>query len=147
MFAVCAMIGLSAGCGDIKVPDGYVSLEYPGRYNIKAVSARGNRFAMTTWDNERGESANLAYWTAAVEYQKVEQEGYRLDGREKIKTDSGTEGVLFDLRVGSGAAEYTYLLAVFVTPTTIYTVEAGGPTAQIGPDREKLMRAIKSLRT
>lgn len=143
--ATCAALAGSAGCTRIDAPSGYVVVRDPYGYDFKAVSASGSVFAMTARENPNRD-AGLDFWTRAVEHQKVTLEGYRLSGRSEIKTRAGQPGALFDLRVGSGNNEYTYLIGLFVTPRTIYTVEAGGLSKQIENDRVAIGEAMASLR-
>lgn len=139
------LLALATGCARIDAPTGYVEVKNVYGYDYKAVSAQGNVFALTSRDNPAGEG-DQTFWSQAVEHQKVAIDGYRLEGREEIKSESGLGGTLFDLRVGSGSAEYTYLLALYVSPRTIYTVEAGGPSKRIEADRAAISRAMTTLR-
>lgn len=139
------LLALATGCARIDAPTGYVEVKNVYGYDYKAVSAQGNVFALTSRDNPAG-AGDLTFWSQAVEHQKVAIDGYRLEKREEIKAASGLAGTLFDLRVGSGSAEYTYLLALYVSPRTIYTVEAGGPSKRIETDRAAITRAMASLR-
>src|SRR5262249_42619138 len=124
----------------------YVPLRDPPGYDFKAVSARGNVFAMTSRENPGRKDAGLEFWSQAVEHHKIDLDGYRLNAREDIATRSGLAGKLFDPRTGNGASEYTYLIALFVTPQRIYTVESAGPTQQLAPDLPGIRDAILSLR-
>lgn len=146
--AAAILAPLAAGCmpGAITAPKGYAKVPTDHEYDFKAVSARGNVFAMTIRENPGGADADLEFWTQAIEHHKVDLDGYRLEGRSAIKTGGGMDGTLFELRTGSGLSEYTYLIAVFVTPKKIYTVEAAGPTEQIKPDLPKIRDAIATLR-
>jgi hypothetical protein len=129
----------------INVPPGYVKLRDPGPYDLKAVSARGNVIALTAHPNE-DKSADLAFWSQAVEHQKVDLDGMRLAGREDIKSAGGLEGVLFNFETGEGEGKVTYLVALFVTPQKIHTIEAGGAAAAIAGDIDKLRTAMLSVR-
>jgi hypothetical protein len=125
IMSVSALLG-TLGCAAIDVPEGYIKLRNPQPYDLKAVSAQGNVIALTVRPNEDA-AANLKFWSQAVEYQKVTLDGMKLAAREDIKAKNGLEGVLFNLESGEGQGRYTYLLALYVTPRNIYTVEAGGP--------------------
>jgi hypothetical protein len=136
-----------AGCtARIDTPPGYIKLREPAPYDLKAVSAQGAVIALKARPNEDA-SADLGFWSQAVEHQKVDLDGLRLAGRDAIKSGSGLPGVLFNFEVGEGQGKVTYLVALYVTPRQIYTVEAGGPTDIISPDLEKLRKAMFSLRT
>ena len=136
---------LSGGCALIDPPPGYVSLRDTGDKAFLAVSAKGNTLAVSDRENEGGDPADLSFWVEAFKHEKIEPGRYRLQGEEPVRTTDGRDGVLLDLRLGHGAAEYTWLVALFVDPSRIVTVEAGGPTKQIDPDRDKLVTAIRTL--
>jgi len=70
----------------------------------------------------------------------------RLAGRESIKSASELDGVLFSFELGEGQGKVTYLVALYVTPQRIYTIEAGGAADALGEDMEKLRKAILSFR-
>jgi hypothetical protein len=133
------------GCATIDVPEGYVKLRHPQPYDLKAVSARGNVIALTVRSNE-DQSADLQFWSEAVEYQKLDLDGMELAGRESIRSRSDLEGVLFHFESGQGQGKYAYLVALYVTSTRIYTIEAAGPAELIAADMEKLRRSMLSLR-
>ena len=63
-----------------------------------------------------------------------------------IETTAGRKGRLLELHLGQGAAEYTWLVALFVDPQRICTVEAGGPAKQLDEDMDKILGAIRTLR-
>jgi len=139
------MLLLLAGCvARMDLPPGYVKLRDSGPYDLKAVSARGNVIALTARPNE-DKSADLAFWSQAVEHQKVDLDGMRLAGREDIKSAGGLDGVLFNFETGEGEGGVTYLVALYVTPPKIYTIEAGGAADAIAEDMGKLRAAILSM--
>jgi hypothetical protein len=138
-------IPLVAGCSVFEPPEGYVKVKDQHLYDTKAVSARGNVIALKSRPNE-DRSADLKYWTQAVEYQKVDLDGMRLIDREAIKSAGGTDGTLFHFESGEGQAKIAYLVALYVTPTQIHTIEATGPAAALAPDMEKLRKSMLSLR-
>lgn len=137
---------LAAGCASIEPPAGYVPLAESGNKDFKAMSAEGNTLALSVRVNEAGKHGDLGFWTTAFKHEKVKLGSYRLIAESDIKTNAGSEGKLIELRIQTGAAEYVWLVAMFVNPSTIHVVEAGGPTKQIEADREKIVAAIKTLR-
>jgi hypothetical protein len=139
---LCTLGGCTAG---LDVPPGYVKLHEPGPYDLKAVSARGAVIALKSRPNEDA-SADLAFWSQAVEHQKADLDGLCLAGRESVKSESGLDGVLFNFELGEGQGKVAYLIALYVTPRRIYTVEAGGPADLVAQDREKLRKALLSVR-
>jgi hypothetical protein len=143
---VVPALALLAGCASIEPPAGYVPLKNPGNKDFKAMSAEGSTIALSVRENEAGKHGDLTYWAAAFKHEKVKLGSYRLIAESDIKSNAGAGGKLIELRMQSGAAEYVWLVAIFVNPGRIYVVEAGGPTKQIDADREKIIAAIKTLR-
>jgi hypothetical protein len=140
-------LGSLSGCtAALEAPAGYIKLRNPYPYDFKAVSARGGVIGLRARPNEDA-AADLSFWSQAVEHQKVDLDGLRLAGRENIKAKSGLDGVLFNFELGEGQGKVTYLVALFVTPQKIYTVEAGGPADIIAEDMEKVRQAMLSVRT
>ena len=133
------------GCTTIDVPDGYVKVRKQHRYDLKAVSARGNVIALKSRANE-DRSADLAFWSEAVEHQKVDIDGMKLAKRETISSKKGLDGTLFQFEAGEGQTKTIYLVALYVTPLKIYTVEATGPAKALTEDMNVLRKAILSLR-
>ena len=151
MRRICSSVSMLAfllvtGCAPrIDVPQGYVTLRNSQSYELKAVSARGCVIALNTHPNEDAR-ADLSFWSQAVEHQKVDLDGLRLAGRETIKSTTGLDGVLFKFELGEGQGKVAYLVALYVTPRQICTVEAGGPADLVAADSEKLHKAMLSVR-
>ncbi len=141
----CLAVICLTGCVTLDTPQGYVALRDPEPYDYKAVSARGTAIALTTRQNE-DRSADLDFWSEAIEYQKVDLDGMELTSREAIRTKSGLDGVLFEFESGEGQGKIKYLVAVFVTPSTIHTVEVVGEAEPVATDMDQLRKAICSLR-
>jgi hypothetical protein len=139
------LVTLGACAPALQVPPGYAKVQRSAPYDLKAVSAKGAVIALRGRANE-DKTADLAFWSQAVERQKVDLDGLRLAGRDAIKSRAGLDGILFNFELGEGPGKVTYLVALFVTPARIYTVEAGGPTDAVAPDMDKLRTAITSLR-
>ena len=146
LLPIAPVLALLGGCTAVMdVPPGYVRLRHPHPFDLKAVSARGNVITLTVRPNE-DKTADLAFWSQAVEHQKVDLDAMRLTGRESIKSTRGRDGVLFQFELGQGQGKATYLVALYVTSQTICTIEAGGPAAAITEDLPKLREAILSAR-
>ena len=143
--AVLACCG--GGCGPkVEPPAGYVPVKDAGDKSFMAVSARGNTIAVSTRRNEGGKYGDLTYWVDAFKHEKVALGRYRLVKEGEIETTGGWKGRLLELHLGQGAAEYTWLVGLFVDPQRICTVEAGGPTKPLEEDMDRLVGAIKTLR-
>lgn len=143
--ALAVLVGLACGCATFDPPEGYVKVSKAHGYDLKAVSARGNVIALSSRANE-DRDADLKFWADAVAYQKADVDGMQLASSEPIKGKSGLEGVLFNFESGEGQAKTTYLVALYVTPLKIYTVEATGPTSELEKDMDKLRTAMTSFR-
>jgi hypothetical protein len=144
---LCVLLALTllSGCSQFQPPPGYVKLREPYPYEQKAVSPRGNAIALSVRDNEDDE-ADLSFWSSAVEYQKVDLDGMKLAARENIRSEAGLDGVLFHFESGEGQGRQAYLVALYVTPRRIYTIEATGPGEAISEDTDKLRQSMLSLR-
>jgi hypothetical protein len=145
VLGVLALLVALSGCATIDVPDGYVKLREPAPYSLKAVSADGRVLALRSRPNESAQ-ADLAFWSQAVEHQKVQLDGLKLVGREEIRSERGLAGTLFTFELGTGQARLLHLIALYVTPQRIYTVEAAGPAPLIEEQRDTLLAALRSLR-
>lgn len=137
---------LASGCRSLETPEGYVQMRSAGyRYDYRAVAASGAVLATRTVPNPT-ENGDLAFWSAAVEHQKVDLDGLRLHAREDLRTAGGRDGVLFEFSVGSGQGELRYLVGMYVRPDRIHLLEAGGAAAEIAKDRDKLVAAMRTYR-
>ena len=146
VIACIAVISIgAAGCRTIEPPAGYVPLRNPEPRKLAAVSAVGTTFAVSEHPNDGGRHADLAYWVTAFKHEKVTLGRYRLEGEEPITAEGGREGRLLDLRLGQGAAEYTWLVALYVNDSRIVTAEAGGPSAQMAGDHDRLIAAMQRV--
>lgn len=138
---------LIAGCQAprIETPPGFARVSHPFPHDFKAVSARGHVLALRQHPNPDAK-ADLAYWSQAVEHQKVTLDGLTLTGREEIRTKSGLAGTLFQFELGDGARKTGYWVGVFVDPRRIVTVEVGGPADELHDQADALHTAIRSVR-
>lgn len=140
------VFGAGVGCSArIQPPPGYVAVREPAPYDYKAVSATGNVLAVTRHANEQA-GADLAFWSAAIEHQKVTLDGMKLVARDAIKSGEGREGVMFCFEEGDGAAKLTYLVAVFVSQEGVDVVEAAGPAERMAGEMDKLKGAMGTLK-
>ncbi|MFQ5410700.1 MAG: hypothetical protein ACE5EC_00315 [Phycisphaerae bacterium] len=144
-FASAAILIVVSGCGSIDLPAGYIKVKNQWGYDLKGVSARGNVIALNSRPNE-DKSASLEFWSEAIAYQKVDIDGMKLAKRESIRSQGGRDGVLFHFEAGEGRVKTAYLVALYVTPMRIYTVEATGPEDAVAKDMDKLRRSMLSMR-
>lgn len=134
-----------AGCGSMTPPPGYIKIRSSGDYDAKYVSAHGNVVALTIRSNE-DRTADLKFWTQAVEYQKVDLDGMKLADRQELKSNSGLAGTLFNFETGEGRGKITYLVGLYVTPMRIYTIEATGPAESLAPELPRIKESMQSVR-
>jgi hypothetical protein len=114
------------------------------QFHYKAVSPKGTVLALTIHANE--EAGDLAFWSAAVEHQKVTIDNMRLVSRDTIRGEGEREGVLFAFQQGGGLDKLVYWIGLFVTPQKIAVFEAAGPEAEMASDKERLRKSIESWR-
>lgn len=126
-------------------PAGYVRVRDPRPYEAKAVSATGRVIALRSHANE-DRSADLRYWSDAVEHQKTVVDGMRLVERSALRSDNGRDGTLFVFENGEGDGRVAYWVALFVTPDRIRTVECVGPSEGLQTERETLLKTIRAVR-
>lgn len=143
---VLAGLAVLVGCrAMLDAPKGYVALKDPAPFDYKAVSARGHVLAASHHANENPD-ADLAFWAAAIEHQKVVLDGMKLAAREDLRTQNGQDGRLFTFELGEGQGKLTYLVGVFVRRDRITVVEAGGPAEHFASDLPAIRAAIQTLR-
>lgn len=141
-----ALLACAGGCRALETPEGYVQLRAAGfRYDYRAVSAAGAVLATRTVANQT-DGGDLAFWSAAVEHQKVDLDGMKLLAREDLRNGSGRPGVLFEFSIGVGQGEVRYLVGMYVLAERIHLLEAAGPAVNIEQDRPKLKAAMESYR-
>ncbi len=139
------VLALVVGCTQIDPPEGYVRDPNNQTYDYKAVSARGHAIGVKRRPNT-DKSATLLFWTEAIEHQKCDIDGYKLASKNDIKSAGGLPGVLFNFEFGEGQSKLTYLVALYVTPSNIITIEAAGPTADLTDELASIRQSMESLR-
>ncbi len=144
---ISVVLIVAAGCvQQFDPPPGYIRDSGDRRYDQKVVSSKGHVIALKRRANEE-RGATLAFWADAIEHQKVELDNMRLVNRESIKSAAAREGVLFTFEIGEGQDKITYLIALYVTPSDIITIEATGPATEIEKDLPAIRTSVQSLRS
>lgn len=147
LIASLLLTSLLVACGpspELTPPSGFARLEEPEPYAFRAVSAHGHVIAADVHDNE-DENATVEFWANAIEYQKVELDGFMLAKRAETRTNSGVDGVLFHFELGEEGDQLTYVIGVFVTPDHVITVECVGLTEAIATDLDEIEASIQTL--
>jgi hypothetical protein len=115
-------------------------------YDYRATTADGLVFAVREIDNDA--EGDNAFWLTAIKNRMRERNGYALLEEVKVQSADGVGGT--QLRFGhdeSSGSPHLYYLTLFVTPKTIYLVEAGGTKELMTKQAGDLDAAIKAFRT
>jgi hypothetical protein len=118
---------LTAGCHaafDAAAPSGFVELKRQHDYDWRAVSADGAVLAVRELDHDP--NAQLEFWTAAIEGAMRQRGGYALLGRSDFTTKDGLKGRELKFGHDEGSRPHLYDLAIILTSSKIYLLEAGG---------------------
>jgi hypothetical protein len=146
LFLSCLFIGTTA-CGPsftAGTPPGFVELDDQELYDYRATTPDGLVIAVREIDHEP--EGELSFWTRAITNQMREQGGYALLGARDVKSSDGVAGT--ELRFGhdEGRAPHLYAIAVFVTASKIYLVEAGGTKELMEKHSEQIDWAVRNFR-
>ncbi len=135
---------LMAGCGGaihIVPPPGFAVLEGGADHGYRAVSSDGVVLAVRREKNEpRGD---LGFWSGAIDA-KLRRDGYRAFEAHDV-TAKGVKGKQIRYAIELEGREHTYSVSVFVTETSVLTVEAGGDHELFARESQAIARAVESL--
>lgn len=130
----------SLACGPsatVRTPEGFAQLDGGDDYAYRATSAQGVVIAVRTVDNDP--HGNLAFWSDLLD-RDLRQRGYAKDGeRREVKTREGLVGRQLRYAIDKDGRPHRFWLSVFVTPSVVVTVEAGGDEAFFDADAERLV--------
>jgi hypothetical protein len=136
-----------AGCGrsfEPATPPGFVDLgdAYPdGEY--RATTADGAVIGVRAFDNEpKGE---LAFWARALENRMRETGGYALLEKRSVTSRGGQVGTELHFGHDEGRTPHLYRIALFVTDTKIFVIEAGGAKPEMERQASQIDWAIKGF--
>lgn len=144
---VCgALVTLSAtfgGCSPLlTTPPGFVEVE--GKpYDYRAASADGLVIGVRAIEHEP--QGDLAFWVRAMENELRLGRGYALLDTRDVKTAKGLTGKELHFGHDEGSTPHLYWVAVFVTKSTLYVVEAGGTKELVEKNQPLIDAAIESL--
>jgi hypothetical protein len=151
LLPLAALFGLFAmGCGPSFVsqtPGGFVELDNDhDSYDYRATTADGVVIAVREIDNE-GEGGP-EFWLTAIKNRMRERGGYKLIDEVPVKSADGVSGTQLQFGHDDGNNKpHLYYLAVFVTPETIWLVEAGGTKEQMTAEAAKVAESISRFST
>ncbi len=147
--SIFAALLLLSGCGgatsDLTVPDDFVVLDEEWEdYQMRATNAHGAVLGVREVDNDV--EGSLSFWVDAVKNRLRNRGGYALLEESDVSAASGHDG--HQLRFGhdQNGSSYQYWVTLFVTPDTVYVVEAGGRTEVFEEAQPRVEQAIASLR-
>lgn len=141
---------LSIGCGPSFVsqtPPGFVELdnEYD-TYDYRATTAEGVVIAVREIENDA--EGEPEFWLTAIKNKMRERGGYALLETVNVKSADGVSGT--QLRFGHDDGNndpHLYYLSVFITPSKIWLVEAGGTKELMTAQAAKIDQAVSTFRT
>lgn len=137
-----ASLAFSSCAPLLTTPPGFVEVEGEP-YDYRAASADGLVISVREIDHEP--KGDLAFWVRAMENELRFGRGYALLTTSDVTTAKGLAGK--ELRFGhdEGSSPHLYWVALFVTKSTLYVIEAGGTKELVEKNRDLLDKAIKSL--
>lgn len=141
--SLVAVTALVVGCGPLmNTPPGFVEIKGEP-YDFRATNADGLVISVREMSHEP--KGDLAFWVSAIEKELRLGRGYALLGTSDVKTARGLSGK--ELRFGhdEGSSPHLYWVAVFVTDSKLYVIEAGGTKELVDKNEALLGDAIKSL--
>lgn len=136
---LAAMLG---GCYSIETPSGFVKLQRT-RFPYKAVSAKGAVLTLRRFDN--GPEANLDFWKEVVADELVQQRGYKIAKEGPVAAKDGTRGHRFRFEGRYRGEEHVYQLALFVTSSWVYLLEAAAPVKKFSRYESAAQRFVASF--
>lgn len=142
--AMLSAIAVAAmGCAPLMTtPPGFVEVKGEP-YDYRASSADGLVISVREIDHEP--KGDLAFWVRAMENELRLGRGYALLTTRDVKTSKGLAGK--ELRFGhdEGSSPHLYWVALFVTASRLYVIEAGGTKELVEKHEDVLNGAIQSL--
>ena len=110
----------------------------------RAVSADGVAVGLRTVENPK--DGTLAFWSQAIEGEMTGARGYKLEKAEDIAAAGGAPGRLLTFTAQRSGADFTYLLAVYVSGRQVLIAEAGGRSERVAEKIEPIRKSLLSVR-
>ncbi len=139
-----------AGCGpgfELTLPPRFVTLADSagrGSYEMRATTPDGVVVGVEVIANEV--HGTLEFWQEAMLRRLRDQQGYELLAEEEIRAAHGQNGALMRFGRDLNGHAYRYTTAVFVTPSAIYLIEAGGREEPYAALEGEIERSIAAMR-
>ena len=136
-----------AGCGRSFVPytpPSFVDLgDHYAHGEYRAASADKVVLGVRSFDNDP--KGNLSFWSRALERRLREMGGYAFIDKRDVAAQGGLTGVVMRFGHDEGKTPFLYTVALFVTATKIYLVEAGGEKEEYVKVEPQIQEAITRL--
>ena len=146
--AAVIVLSMVAGCGPtMDLPADFVRAHRlgVGGYRVRGVSADGV-VAGVRDSYENPANGTLSFWSAAIRNELICSRGYVPVADEAVCSDAGRNGRLMTFQANRSGAEFTYLVAVYVTDRRVYVAEAGGRSETVKPRMANIRKALLSVR-
>ena len=143
-------LALLALCGcrgfDLEPPPDFVELEEPewSGYALRTTSAHGVVIGVRELDNTV--EGTLSFWLDAVKERVRTGRGYALVEERPLPAASGEEGRLLRFGREEGSTAYAYWLGLWVTPSRVFVVEAGGKRDEFQKVEAEVRAALEGFR-
>lgn len=136
-----ALAGLLTGCTQFRAtaPEGFAPFDEWGVF--KAVSPDGVTFQVRAEDNSP--EADLAFWSEALK-NRMDAAGYVFVEDGEVQA-GGKPGYALLLAAPYGQRDYSYLITIFVSGSSLIVVESAGEVTEFAARRGALDAAIAAL--
>ena len=142
-------LSFGSGCGpsfQAQTPDGFVELDNDwDDYDYRATTADGLVIAARAIEHDP--EGSEAFWLKAIKNRMRESGGYALISENEVTSADGVRGTQLRFGHDDEGAPHLYYLAVFVTPETIFLVEAGGAKELMIAHEAQITAAVTGFRT
>ena len=150
-FIAAALLALCCGgCGPSFVattPPGFVEIENDyDDFDYRATSADG--LVVAVREIEHDPYGEPKFWITAIKNRMRERAGYALLDTKEVTSADGVKGT--QLRFGhdqDGGKPHLYYVTLFVTPDTIFLIEAGGSKKLMTDNAAEVDRAVAGFST
>jgi hypothetical protein len=123
----------AAGCGKgfaVEAAPGFVKMtEDQAPYDWRAVAPDGVAVAVRVVPLD--DSADLGFWTHAVQLRMEQMDGYALISTTDVRSRDGTAGKELLFGHDESGKPFLYRVRVFLGSKRLYVIEAGGAKAQM----------------
>jgi hypothetical protein len=144
LLTLSAVLLTFAGCQtQMEVPEGFVRLEQPGRYDVKAISPDGVSVSARRIDVP--DDSTLDFWVEAVG-NELTAGGYTHIQNEDVTDAAGHPGRLLWFDRELEGRRYTYVTGLYTLSNRLLVAEAGGPADAFETRRKAIRESLLSVR-